>query len=51
MPVERIRDPADSRVAAYRDLSDAELLKSRGLFVAEGRLVVQRVLLKKSLHG
>ena len=34
----------DPRLAAFRDLSDAELLRARGLFVAEGRLVVERVL-------
>src|SRR3954465_2445013 len=31
-------------LAAVRDLSAAELLRARGLFVAEGRLVVERVL-------
>ena len=44
MPVERLLDLADSRVAAYRHLSDAELLKSHGLFIAEGRLVVRRLI-------
>jgi len=44
MPVERLLDLADSRVAAYRLLSDADLLKSHGLFVAEGRLVVRRLI-------
>src|SRR3954470_992178 len=34
----------DPRLAAFRDLSDAELLRARGLFVAEGRLVVERIL-------
>lgn len=33
----------DSRLATYRNVSDAELLRSAGLFVAEGRLVVRRV--------
>src|SRR5204863_4146233 len=42
--VERIEDPADPRMAPYRDLSDAELLQSRGLFVAEGRIGVRRVI-------
>jgi tRNA G18 (ribose-2'-O)-methylase SpoU len=36
-------DAADPRLETYRSLSDAELLRSRGLFVAEGRLVVRRV--------
>jgi tRNA G18 (ribose-2'-O)-methylase SpoU len=34
----------DPRIAAYRGIRDPELLRSRGLFVAEGRLVVSRVL-------
>jgi len=36
-------DAGDSRLDDYRNVSDAELLRSRGLFVAEGRLVVRRV--------
>ena len=44
MSVERLLDLADSRVAAYRLLSDADLLKSHGLFIAEGRLVVRRLI-------
>ena len=39
----RIDGPADPRIAEYHNLSDAELLRQRGLFVAEGRLVLQRV--------
>jgi tRNA G18 (ribose-2'-O)-methylase SpoU len=34
----------DPRIAMYRGIPDAELVRSRGLFVAEGRLVVRRVL-------
>ena len=44
MTVEHIECANDARAAAYRDLSDGELLRSRGLFVAEGRLVVRRLL-------
>jgi tRNA G18 (ribose-2'-O)-methylase SpoU len=44
MPVERITRANDPRVAVYRDVPDAELVRSRGLFVAEGRLVVRRVI-------
>jgi tRNA G18 (ribose-2'-O)-methylase SpoU len=44
MPVERIGCADDPRVAGYRAVSDAELMRSRGLFVAEGRLVVRRVI-------
>src|SRR5262245_27413522 len=40
----RIEGPADPRIADYHAVSDSELLRQRGLFVAEGRLVVQRVM-------
>jgi tRNA G18 (ribose-2'-O)-methylase SpoU len=44
MPLIRIEGPTDPRIAAFHDLPDSELLRRRGLFVAEGRLVVQRVI-------
>jgi tRNA G18 (ribose-2'-O)-methylase SpoU len=44
MAIVRIEGSADSQVAAYRDLTDADLIRARGLFVAEGRLVVRRVI-------
>ena len=44
MPVFRVDDPSDSRIADYAIVRDAELLRVRGLFVAEGRLVVDRLL-------
>ena len=34
----------DPRLALYRGIGDAELMREHGLFVAEGRLVVRRVL-------
>ena len=34
----------DARVADYRHIGDANALVDRGLFVAEGRLVVRRLL-------
>jgi tRNA G18 (ribose-2'-O)-methylase SpoU len=43
MVVDRIHSAGDPRVALYRGLRDGELVRSRGLFVAEGRLVVRRV--------
>src|SRR5262245_36431200 len=43
MPLIRVDGPDDPRIADYHDVSDSELLRNRGLFVAEGRLVVQRV--------
>ena len=43
MTVERINRADDARVAAYRDVRDGELLRSRGVFMAEGRLVVRRL--------
>jgi tRNA G18 (ribose-2'-O)-methylase SpoU len=39
-----IIDPADPRLVDYRNVPDGELLERRGLFVAEGRLVVTRLL-------
>jgi tRNA G18 (ribose-2'-O)-methylase SpoU len=36
--------PDDPRVALYRGVSDPELARSHGVFVAEGRFVVRRVL-------
>ena len=44
MVIERIDDPSDPRVADYRDVKDAELRLRQGLFVAESRLVVRRLL-------
>ena len=44
MALERISRADDLRVALYRGVSDGELMRSRGLFIAEGRLVVQRAL-------
>jgi tRNA G18 (ribose-2'-O)-methylase SpoU len=41
---ERILTPDDPRLADYRGVSDPELLRSRRLFVAEGRLIVSRIL-------
>ena len=43
-----IDDPADPRLAEFRDLTDAELRRAveaeRGAFIAEGELVVRRLL-------
>jgi len=44
MTVERIECANDARAAAYREVSDGELLRSRGVFVAEGRLIVRRLI-------
>jgi tRNA G18 (ribose-2'-O)-methylase SpoU len=44
MPVVRIDAPADPRLADYALVSDAELLRAQQLFVAEGRLVVERTI-------
>jgi tRNA G18 (ribose-2'-O)-methylase SpoU len=41
---ERIVTASDPRVADYRGVSDPDLLRSRNLFVAEGRTVVSRIL-------
>jgi len=48
MPIERIGGISDPRVSDYRNVRDPELVRVRGLFVAEGRLVVRRVLADSS---
>ena len=44
MPVVTLSSLADPRVADYRAVSDSDLAVRRGLFVAEGRLVVERLI-------
>lgn len=44
MPVIRVDRFDDPRLAEYRSVSDGELLRRRNRFVAEGRLVVGRLL-------
>lgn len=44
MPTILVNDPADPRLAEYRDLREPQRIHARGLFVAEGRLVVQRLI-------
>lgn len=44
MPVLAVDDPADRRLDDYRNVPDPVLLAERGIFVAEGRLVVRRLL-------
>ncbi len=39
-----ITDPADPRLAAYRNLKDRELARLGGRFIAEGEFVVRRLL-------
>lgn len=47
-PAVAVDDPADERLAEYRDLTDAELRRASdadaGRFIAEGELVVRRLL-------
>jgi tRNA G18 (ribose-2'-O)-methylase SpoU len=42
--LERIAGPDDDRAADYRLVADGDRLRERGLFVAEGRLVVRRLI-------
>ena len=44
MTVLSIDDPEDARLGDYRGVPDPELARNRGVFVAEGRLVVERLL-------
>ena len=40
----KIANPGDPRIAAYSHVADARWLKTAGLLVAEGRLVVERLI-------
>ena len=42
--IERIKDPGDPRLADYRAVGEPELARARGLFIAEGRQVVRRLI-------
>ncbi|MDE0831160.1 MAG: RNA methyltransferase [Vicinamibacterales bacterium] len=44
MPIVAVEDPDDPRLVDYRDVPDPVLLRERGLFVAESRLVVRTLL-------
>ncbi len=44
VPIFHVDDPDDARLAAYRNVPDHDLLVQGGLFVAEGRLVVRRLI-------
>lgn len=44
MPVASIDDPKDPRLEDYRNVPDPELIRRGGIFIAEGRLVVRRLL-------
>lgn len=44
MAIIRIENPDDERLGTYRNVPDRDLLVERGLFVAEGRLVVRRLI-------
>jgi tRNA G18 (ribose-2'-O)-methylase SpoU len=44
VPDIRLERPDDPRVAEYRDVPEPELIRARGLFVAEGRVVVRRLI-------
>ena len=48
MAVRRLDDQNDHLLADYRNVPDPELVARRGLFVAEGRLVVTRLLANAS---
>jgi tRNA G18 (ribose-2'-O)-methylase SpoU len=44
LKVETIEDPEDPRITEYREARDGNLRRREGLFLAEGRLVVRRLL-------
>jgi tRNA G18 (ribose-2'-O)-methylase SpoU len=45
--VERIESAQDPRIAAFRGVADPDLVRGRRQFIAEGRLVVRRVVEEK----
>lgn len=49
MIVTRLDDPGSDLLADYRHVPDPALIARRGLFVAEGRLVVRRLLAESTL--
>ena len=49
MPLFTIDDPGDPRIADYRNIPDPALLERQRVFVAEGRLVVRRLLASERL--
>jgi tRNA G18 (ribose-2'-O)-methylase SpoU len=49
VPIIRVDDPLDHRLDDYRNIPDPELIAHRGIFVAEGRLVVGRLLAESGL--
>jgi tRNA G18 (ribose-2'-O)-methylase SpoU len=49
LPAEAVASLDDARLDDYRNLTDAELLRTRGVFAAEGRLVVRRLLTESPL--
>ena len=50
MNVIYVDDPDDRRLADFRAVSDPELARTRQLFIAEGRLVVERLLTSRSFE-
>lgn len=50
MPILVVDDPQDPRLADYHNVPDPILLRQRGLFVAESRLVVRTLLTHPRLH-
>ena len=49
MAIVELPDAGDPRIADYRSLSDPDALRAHGLFIAEGRLVVRRLLTASAL--
>ena len=50
MPIVPISDLHDPRIAEYRNVPDGVLLREKGLFIAEGRLVVRQLLTASRLR-
>lgn len=50
VPTVLVHDPADPRLADFRNLVDGDGLSQRGIFIVEGRLVVERLLRESPLE-
>ena len=50
MPVFTIDDPGDARLAGYRDIRERDLIGRQHGFVAEGRVVIERLLRGGGAH-
>jgi tRNA G18 (ribose-2'-O)-methylase SpoU len=49
--ISTIDDPADARIAAYRDIRERDLVGRDGMFVAEGKVVLEKLVESRTCHA